>query len=65
MKWPEDGKVILKEVGRKAGRLRTAVKRISILGYDIDPLFEYRDCVEIEAHIQADEYPVVLKLEIL
>lgn len=65
MKWPEDGKVQLRELGAKSSHFKTAIKKVSLLGYDIDPLFEIRDALQISAPIQADDYPVVLKIEIL
>lgn len=66
MKWPEDGQVTLKKVGKGSeSKLKTPIKRISILGYDVDPLFETREDIEISAKIKADNYPVVIKIEIL
>ncbi len=67
MKWPEDGTVILHEVGKEYGRLKTAIKRVSILGYDTDPLYETRNAIEIYANtIKVNhDLPVVIKIEIM
>ncbi|MFI3213148.1 MAG: alpha-L-fucosidase [Eubacteriales bacterium] len=66
MKWPEDGIVNLKEVGTGDGsKLKAPIKKVSILGHDVDPLFEIRSMLEINAKIEADQYPVVIKIEIM
>ncbi len=65
MKWPEDGKVNLRSVGKASGKLKTAIQSIEILGHNVKPLYEYRNEIEIAAKIKADDMPVVIKIEIL
>ena len=67
MKWPEDGKVILKEVGVESGKLKTGIRSVSIVGHKVNPLYEIRNNLEIYANTitVTDDMPVVIKIDIL
>ncbi len=67
MKWPESGVIKLHETGKSSGRLKTAITKITILGYDVAPLYETRADLEIYAEKVKvkDDLPVVIKIEIL
>ncbi|MFI3169699.1 MAG: alpha-L-fucosidase [Faecalibacterium sp.] len=62
MSWPEDNKVVLKELALGSKHFCSVASRVEILGYDIAPLAERRaHGYEILAKIDAGDKPVVIK----
>ncbi|MFI3207548.1 MAG: alpha-L-fucosidase [Eubacteriales bacterium] len=64
MKWPEDGVVKLQAFGNNSHTFKGVIKRIDILGYEEAPLIEMRDEMELYSKIQADDKPVVIRINI-
>ena len=62
LKWPEDGVVHIRSLGKDQHNLKTTIRYAEILGHGVRPRVEYRDSIMIRANIKADDYPVVIKL---
>ncbi len=66
MKMPADGKVNLHALAQKYHRVETPIRRISVLGYGINPRYEFRgEPLEVQTTISDPGMPVVLKIEIM
>ncbi len=62
MKWPEDGKISLKELGKGSTHFRGTIQRVEILGQNLAPLFEIRKTLNIFAEPIDTDLPVVIKI---
>lgn len=64
MKWPNDGVVKIKSLGDDCRYLKSTIVNVEILGHKIKPQYELRKHLELSADIEADDKPVVIKINI-
>lgn len=65
MKWPEDGIVKIKSIGKKYKNLLTSVRNMEVLGYQVQPHFGFAEQLIVTAkYVKAQDMPVVLKITI-
>ena len=64
MRWPDDGCVHIKSIGNDYRYLKTSIRSVEILGYQIAPLYEFRETLDITAKLEPVDAPVVIKIRI-
>lgn len=65
LKWPENGKVNIRSIGKYYKNLKTTVKSVEVLGYDVRPEYGFGESLSVNADFVAKtDMPVVFKITI-
>lgn len=65
LKWPEDGKVKIRSIGKYYKTIKTTVKSVEVLGYDTRPEYGFGEALSITADfVEKTDMPVVLKITV-
>lgn len=65
MKWPENGVVKIKSIGKEYRNLHTSVRNVEVLGYQVQPHFGFAKELKVTAkYVRTGDMPVVLKITI-
>ena len=66
LKWPEDGEIHIKSLGKDMKLLKSSIKDIQVLGTDLHPEYHRNETLDIHCKGKTDagDMPVVLKITV-